>query len=268
LAQAVKTQEGGLPAVYDFGEDAGAGLENLSANEILTPFLALLQPLSPQLDKTHQKYLPNAEQGMFLNTLTNELYDGETGLECIFIARDYVYGEWVPRDQGGGFKGTRDPSDALVQKLLQEQGGFKKLETPDGTDLVEQYNLYSFVAPKLDPMTIDQVVIGFTSTKIKPYKNLMSRIARIRYPVGNKMVQPPLWAHKWKLTAVAQSNSKGRYWNYHFQLANGESSPDSLLQLDDPLYVQAKGFNEMFKTGKVRADYASTDAGVDDDPPF
>lgn len=258
--------------VIDFGEDAGAGLEDMRADELLTPFLALLQPLSPQLDRSSGVYIPEAHDGMLVNTLTGELYNGEVGLDIIPVARNYMYGEWVPRDDGGGFRGKHSPEEPLVMQLKREQGEFKSLKMLNGNDLIEQYDLYALVGPA--PITVEnhsQVVIGFTSTKITVYKRLMSRISQIRYPINGVPQRPPIYAHRWHLTTVQQSNKKGRFWNLEFALSGGEQVRDSLIKPDQPLYQIAKHFSDMIRQGKVQANYgAATEAGtVDDDtPPF
>lgn len=275
---------GGVPVAYDgYLEDAGAGLEGGRAEELVTPFIYILQPLSPQLDKHGAHYIENADEGMFYNTLTKELFDGSRGLEALGIAREYIYTEWNPRDAGGGFRGTRSPDDPVVKALRARQGAFKALRTEEGTDLVEQFNLYVMLGAS--PLSIENCfpgVIPFKSTSIGVYKGFYSRASAFRYPVktdqGTRMVTPPLWAHRWRVTSVPMKNDQGRWYNPKFDLV-GETPAASLVPASDPLYQEAKRVSEMFRAGQVKVDYetgTSSDRGPDrqpgeddgDNPPF
>ena len=66
--------------VADFEADAGAGMENVTADDLQIPFLSILQSNSPQLDESEGKYIDGAKAGMILNTVTNEIFDGKIGL--------------------------------------------------------------------------------------------------------------------------------------------------------------------------------------------
>jgi hypothetical protein len=263
-----------VPAIDygDYAADAGAGLEGGRAEELLLPFIYVLQPLSPQLDKTGAGYVPEADEGMFFNTLTGLVYDGATGLEGVAVNREYLYTEWNPREKGGGFKGTRSPDDDLVRRLKREQGAFQALRTPDGTDLVEQFNLAMILGPApLSLETCFQGLIPFKSTSIGVYKAFYSRATSFRYKTPKGMITPPIWAHRWRVTTAAMKNDSGRWYNPKFELVSGPEPARSLLPASDPLYGEAKRLNEMFRAGQVRTDYeAGREPGddVDDIPPL
>ncbi len=76
-------KEGNLPAELNFVQDAGAGLENIDKDDLALPFLKLLQSGSDETKKKHANYVEGAEAGMFYNTVTKRLYDGEKGIEII-----------------------------------------------------------------------------------------------------------------------------------------------------------------------------------------
>jgi hypothetical protein len=258
--------------VVDFGEDAGAGMEGARSEELLTPFLGLIQALSPQVDPSSPSYQETAKVGMMINTMTGELFDGKTGLDVIPVARDYMYGEWVPRSMGGGFRGQLGPDDNRVRSLIQTQGRFKPLDTGEGTELVEQFNLFALIAPPpLSEENAEQVVIAFTSSKISVYKRLFTRIGSITYPVNGRMIQPPIWAHRWRLTSVPQKNAQGQpFYNFQFELAGGTSPRASLIRPNEPIYGMAKHFSEMVRSGQAKANFVAAEgAATDQDvPPF
>ena len=79
----IATKQGGAVATLDFVSDSGMGLENVDKQDLALPFLKLLQSGSDETKKKHAKYVEGAEAGMFYNTVTKKLYNGEKGIEVI-----------------------------------------------------------------------------------------------------------------------------------------------------------------------------------------
>jgi hypothetical protein len=274
-----QTAGGGAPAVtdyYDFGEDSGAGLEGVGISDQLTPFLGLLQALSPQCIKGKPEYDLSARPGMFINTALAALYDGDVGVEFIPVYREHVYTAWARNERwerltDGAFRGVLPETDELVKRLVTEQGTFKALQhrnaENENVHLIEQFNLgIIYGAPSLEGGPPHRAIIPITSTKIGVYRRWMTRVLDIRYPdrVG-VLRQPALFAHRWRLTAVPISNRKGDFFNYKFDLAVPGDSRASLMRLDDPRYAAAKEFYSLWAEGKVKADYTTGEAGAAED---
>ena len=72
----VATKKEGALAANIFEADAAQGAQNISQEDLALPFLKILGQLSPEVNKTHGKYVEGAEPGMIINTVTNEIYDG------------------------------------------------------------------------------------------------------------------------------------------------------------------------------------------------
>lgn len=271
-----------LPAEYvDFGEDAGRGLEGASRNELLTPFVGVVHYSCPQIMEGDPKYIEGARPGMLFNTATKQLSDGKKGISFVPVSREHLYTEWVPRDAGGGFRGVRSITDPMVAALKKEQGGFKRLITPDNTELVEQFNLYFLYNPDGEDITADnaqEAVMAFTSTKIQGYKAMFTIASAIRYPgPNNSMITPPLFAHRWHLNTVPKKNDEGPFFVYDIHLVDPTPTVtrpvNSLIRMNDALYQRARAFNELLREGGAAADYASqeagsSDGGLDDNIPF
>ena len=64
-------------------QDAGAGQENMSQDDLAIPRLAILQQLSPQCQKNASEYIEDAEPGYLLNSVTEDMYSGEEGLKIL-----------------------------------------------------------------------------------------------------------------------------------------------------------------------------------------
>ena len=272
-------------AVYDFGEDAGSGLEDVGMDEQLTPFLTILQGLSPQLNRSKSEYVPEARMGMIYNTATKACYDGDVGIPIVSVWREYQYTEWVPRDDyelpdgskiaggGGGFRGVHSPDEKEVQQAIRETVArfgrtarfrpipFRNAETEEGTILTEQYNLGviygSAEGEELNEINARRAMIAFTSTKIGPYKSFITNVLDIRYPNprGGAPITPPLRAHMWRANTVPQSNKKGDFYNWRLRLENSGKTQNSLIPMSAPLYIMAKEFYTQWKSGQVKVDY-------------
>lgn len=257
---------------YDFGEDTGAGQEQMRIEGMLTPFINIIQPTSAQLKPGKAEYIPDAKMGMFLNTATGRLYSGEEGIEVMPVWMEYLYTEWIPVDDGGGFRGTHDPDSELIQNLLREagdKGRFQKLEwTNDAgehVELIEQWNVaVIYGSPKIEEGTMRRGLLPFTSTKLGQYKAWMAAISDITYPNPRtgKHAAPPMWAHRWKVNTTMRTNKKGDWFVYKIGLAEPGDSRLSLVPPNDLVYIEAKKFRDLWRGGQVKADYKSAETAM------
>lgn len=281
----VPTKGASLPTAYDFGEDAGAGMTEVSAKEQRVSFVGVAQSNSPQVDSTSAKYIPGCKPGDFFNVATGEFWDGKTGLEVIPAWRSHDWVEFTPRNLGGGFLGSYKETDPAVQTLirkrlddLKRQGKpariLGKLSTTtrwdndqlplDGTEFQEIFTLAcGFVPPPFDRRVNPfPGLFGFRSTQIIKYQTFVTRYLRFAYDIGGKLVSPPIWAHRWKITTVGEQKKKGKFFGVMMRLAeideNGAEKYEgfSLMRKDDPWYQFGKELNRQMETGMATADMA------------
>ena len=90
----VATKKEGALATNIFEADANKGAQNISQEDLALPFLKVLGQLSPEVNKSHGKYVKGAEPGKIINTVSNELYDSIDVLP-VFYKRQYI--EWQDR---------------------------------------------------------------------------------------------------------------------------------------------------------------------------
>jgi hypothetical protein len=247
--EVAKVEKAGVPAVYDYGADAGRGFEDQGQDEISIPFISVLQGLSPQVTGENGKEVEGAKPGKLFNTITEEVL----GNEVLFVpaSREHIFTEWIPRKQGGGFVGRFDKNDPVVAAAVRQAEEFGKYRTPAGNDLVETYYLFGVICPEgAEPQP---VVIAFTSTKIKAYKkwNTTVNMFTVPGPNGGK-IRPPRFAHLLKVSSISDKNKKGSFFNLSLKPANG-SIRGSILPPDDPRYLAAKALAEMVASGKAKA---------------
>lgn len=242
---------------YDYGQDANAGFTDQHGEDLLIPFIDVLQPLSPQLEEIH-----GAKPGMLFNSVTNETYEH---LHFVPAYRDWNFVEFISRDEGGGFVGVHAPESPVVVKARAGATGFD-YKTPDGHELVETFYLYAILVDGNGDQ-IGMGVIRFQSTKIKVYKGLMTQLRTIRVDTPKGKVNPPLFAYKLELSTVKQENKKGKWFNFTVRPV-GDTMKEAMLAPDNELYTAAKQLCAMVDKGFAKPAYESMDQGGDDDTPF
>jgi hypothetical protein len=253
-------------AVYDYGEDAGAGFEGTSQADYAIPFLSVLQTNSPEVEKNNDRFIEGAEAGMLFNTVSKELYDGDEGIVFVPCDRAHQFVEWKPRESGGGFVGVFSPDSDMVELAKKQSVEFGRLKTDEGNDLIETFYMYGLLLRDFEGQGgYEFVMIPFASTKIKVYRQIMYRM---RTQAG-----VPLFANRLQITSVPQKNNKGSFYNFKIEPA-GEDVESSLLPpvVDgepNPIMLAAKEFREQVKSGIARAAYESdANSGEEGDEPF
>lgn len=237
--------------VLDFAADAGMGMEGVDKDSFAIPFIALLQGLSPQLET-----VDGARPGLFINTITDELFKEVLVVPCAYQRR---YLRWAPRSEGGGYKGEYNPIDIETGKILgveKDADGRLRLE---GDELKDTRN--HFVLMQSETGAWQPALLSLSSTQIKKSKRWMSRIQGIelRTPEG-KPFNPPSFSHVYKLKAVKEENSKGSWWGLDIELVEPVQDAET--------YARAKEFNKQVAAGEVKVqepvrDHAG-EAGGDD----
>ena len=168
-------------AEFDYGEDRGGGFENQDMSDRKLPIIELLQSNSPEVAESKGKVYA----GQFRNTVTNEIYE-----EVFFVpaVTDTCWTEWIPRDDGGGFKGRHPKKAKIVADAIARNGSpIGKLKVPQPPDpktnrpqpdheLVESREIYGILYNPTDGDILGFAMIPFTSTKIKAYKGWCSSI--------------------------------------------------------------------------------------------
>lgn len=255
----------------DYGDMAGAGMEDIGAEDIKIPFLALAQDLSPEVKKQKDEYIEGLEVGQFFNSVTGEIYPEE--LYVVPCQRQHVFVEWVPRDKGGGLVDVHQIDSPVVQQCRRTQP-MGKYKTDEGNDLIETYYVFCLMINKEATEIIGPIVLAFTSTKIKVYKRIMTMIMGLKVPKGQK--RPPLFAHRWKVSSKLETNSaKQDYFNFVVEPAEG-SVVESMLdpQNEDHRHILSNAYElqNSISAGQVQADMSNQNNGAssqeDGDPIF
>ena len=263
LAKVVKSDIVGQTDYDDI--DFGPG-DEVEAHELSIPFFAILQANSPEVE---EQTIKGAKAGIIFNTVTKELYPN--GIYVLPVKKDYKFIQWIPRSRMGGFAGAHDPGSELVATAIKANGGsvFGNLTTPGANgddDLVETKFMNIFHFDPKTAMSLGFGILSFSKTKIKPYNDWITSMRLITPKIPDKF-RITIGAH---IKTVKQTNSFGTFYNYVIS-PGGSTWKESQMErprMNDVL-LEAKGFQDMLKTGMAKPDFDSTKSdGDDNEAPF
>lgn len=224
--KAVAKRESRAPAKPDLlnamRQEAGRGTETMKQEDLALPFILVLQSLSPQLQKGHEKHIKGAEAGDLLNTVTGEIWKGEDGALIIPCHYTKVYNEWIPRDDGGGFVASyTDKHEAEMSKEKDHE-------------IVDTGNHFVLVYSEQNEEW-QEAVLSMTSTKLKVSRQWNSRMKQRKMDDGDgTRFTPPTYAAIYRLSTTSTQNDKGFF---HVPKIEEEAWVD-----DAAVYEQARDF--------------------------
>lgn len=242
-----KRDKGKLPALASMYErDAGAGFEYADADSYAIPFLVVLQKMSPQCDDDQDAYIKGAKPGMFLNTATQEIYDGKVGVVLVPCSFRRQMVEWVPRDEGGGFRGSYDVDDVDFASLSRDESG--RFVNENGNHLVDTRYHYCLLVTE-NGKRVQPVVFSLSSTQIKKSRNWMTLMNGIRIKGRNgKEFCPPMFSHAYRVTSVGESNEKGDWKGVAIEIDH------QLEESEMSIYEAAKKFITQVESGVAKTE--------------
>jgi hypothetical protein len=232
-----KSQELTAAQVAEMNELYGTG-ESISnrAEDNIIPLIYILQPMSPQVQAHRPEYIPGAVAGsIWLRNASTPIIPGPTGIlfQPCYAWKDW--GEWVPRERGGGFAGrfknkwdgddVPDCEDALS---TIGDSGFPVWTRPNGNDLVFTRNHAGFVL--LDGVPLPYV-IPFTSSGLSTSKSWNTRMGN-KIRKGGGKVDP--WVVIYRLRTIPKHNPKGDWFAFDISDAGEQDGYPALNNGDIP----------------------------------
>lgn len=244
--------KGGLAVMSDFEDFAGLGMEQVQTEDLAIPFIRILAQLSPQVNKRDGAYIPGAEPGMLLNTVTGEIFDGEKGLEVIpcFYSRQYV--EWKPRTSGGGYVASYEVDNPIVNKTTRNERGEDIL--PNGNLLVNTARFFVIVVTESGPQ---RALVTMSSTQLKKARKWLSVMNGLmaRNSKGEMYILP-MMSQRYLLKTVAEQNDKGTWFGFD---AHRVGQLDLKNEADNELFHMGMSFAKAIRAGEVRVKETSLD---------
>ena len=232
-----------------FSEMKGAGFETVTRDDLAIPFLSILQSNSPEAMRSSPSYIDGAMEGLIINTVTKQIIDpAKSPLVLVACAYKRSFVEWRVREQGGGFVAEHDVSDGTKILTECERDEKNREIMPNGHQLNDTRTFYVMVLdPDLGPMP---AVLAMTSTQIKKARQWNMQLNMLRLKDGAVTYTPPMFASKWKVDTVAESNEKGSWFGWRFTHEGFFDSPA------DPEFQACHDFHKSVQAGRVSVDLA------------
>ena len=240
----VTTKKEGALAVNIFEADADKGTQNISQEDLALPFLKVLGQLSPEVNKTHGKYVEGAEPGKIINTVTNELYSN-INVVPVFYKRKYI--EWQDRGTSTGAPVAIHESDSDIISQTTRGKDYKD-RLPNGNYLENTAEHFVILLGD-SPQT---ALISMKATQLKVSRKWNSMMMGIKMPGKNGLFTPPTYSHIYSLKPVQMSNDKGTWFGWDVAKVGPVT--------DKGIYDIAKTFAERVGKGEIEAKHGNEEA--------
>ena len=250
MNQVAKKEKAGALTPSLFEADANAGSQNIAQEDLALPFLKVLGQLSPEVNKKNSKYVQGAEPGMIINTVTNDIYDGEKGIHVVpvFYKRQYI--EWQDRGESSGAPVHIYEAGDDIPQTTRDKSNKDRL--PNGNYLENTASHFVIVVSGDAPST---ALISMKATQLKISRKWNSMMMGLKLQGKNGLFTPPTYSHIYKLKTVQMSNDKGTWFGW-------DVSTVGPVQ-DKAVYEIAKNFASSVSKGEVQAKPASDESKTD-----
>lgn len=212
----VKKDAGAMAVATGFEADAGSGFEQARGKDSYAlPIFAILQPLSPQVQKGRAEYIKGAEAGQIINTVTNELFES---IDVVPVHYTMSFLEWVPRNKGGGFRGEHPyESGKELHDASPVDPETNKRVLKNGNHIVDTRNHYVLVMK--EDGAIEPGLISMASSQIKQSRRWMTMMgSQVGKNADGKPYQLPSFANVWTLSTAMEQNEKGTWYAWRVAL--------------------------------------------------
>lgn len=253
----VPAGQGGNIAVADdfFQQQAGAGLDNVTAADMLVPRLTILQSLSPQLKPRDAAYIEGAAVGDICDVGTGQIFKGSILFLPVYYRKDYL--EWAPRSSGGGLVDIHSDPAILDQTQRNEK---KQPLLPNGNLIAETAQFYGFNLSAGRQMCF----IPMASTQLKKARKWVTMAAaeKLRRADGSEFTAP-LFYRAYELSTADESNAQGDWSGW--KIDRGPALPE--MDFDGtPFQVvaqQAADFRLQIMGGEARGDVSDMNSDIE-----
>ena len=235
--QVAVKKEAGLPSDALFEADAKLGFENIDQESLALPILKLLQNGSGEAQKRNANYVEGAEPGMFFNTVTRKLYNGDKGIQVIPCHYRLEYQEWADFGTGSGRPENIYPASSdILSKTTKDANGKDRL--PNGHYIQKTSQHFVIIT---DDKSAETALISMYSSQSKVSRKWNSMMMSITKNGKDGPYTPPPFSHYYKISSV-ENTGKGNQWYGYNIVKAGEVT-------DANVYKRAKTFYESCRRG-------------------
>ena len=269
---------------FDYGDMAGAGMKDITREDLAIPFLTMLQAGSKRVKDPDDE----AQAGQLLNSVTGQLFpaarkDDEGALFVpAFMTRAWV--EWAPGNKFVGIRSTKvtPTDDPETMAAIESAEKFGKNKLANGNLVVYTIYLNGFIIESVGDTYGTFAMLPFKSTQHKKLKPLLTNLNTHMIPVGpvlpngsRRRINPPMFANQLRIKSTTESYADGDSFGYDITFAVDGDIKKSLLParvdgVANELFQMALDFEKSFTVEELAAsadkaggDEVSVDEGVD-----
>lgn len=252
-----KTTAVALPSAALERMKAAKPTDDFKANDLMIPWLTLVQTSSGYMKKNNENFIPEANEGDIIDTLTKRLSATAQVILCKFETH---YTTWKP---GGG---------KLVKQWFTDPSGYEAagsefgVRTDSDGNEISPSAVYYILRLNADSGAADPMIWSLGGTQVKKSRRINS-LARADMLDGDGVpFIPPIYARIFDLSSRGES---GNDKNWAGWVAEPGAAVLSHPKFGEQWFVKAEKFREQIEKGNVRplppADRA--EASEDDDEP-
>lgn len=235
--------------VMDFEAFAGAGTENIKISDVIIPRLAIMQALSPYINKKKSEYIEGAEVGDIADVATGDLFKEGVLFLPVYYRKDFL--EWAPRESGKGLVAVH-PDDSILAECTKDEKG--RPITAEGNYIAETAQWYGF------NLTAGRrrCFIPMASSQLKRSRKMMTMVTneRINRPDGSDF-QAPIFYRSYMMTTAEESDNVND-WSV-WSVRRDKAMPELFANWRDVL-KEATEFRQSLIDGEAKGDLASTES--------
>ena len=171
---------------------ADKGFEQMGANDLALPFLKVLGQLSPQVTQGDPAFIADARPGMIFNSVTQDLFDGQKGIEIVPCYYKLEYLEWPDRQEGANAPVNTYPADSdILSQTKRDEQNLDRL--PNGNYIQETAS--HFVLRVEDGQPQETALMSMKATQRKKSKmwNSMMRSVKEKRSDGKGFYTPAMF---------------------------------------------------------------------------
>lgn len=248
MSQEITKQEPTDLAIF---QGADSGFEGTNSETFKTPFMKILQSLSPECKKKDPNYMEEAIEGDFCNSASRDLHKE---LNVVILKVEHVLVVWKP--DRGGFVGRYDKSEE--SKVVFERDGVKKWDE-NGNNVMDTIEFYCM---RIEDPT-DIFILSLSTTSLKYGQSFATRLRMLK--VQNKPIGVS-WAAVWNIKTIEETNDKGSWYTIgktpsFVRFITAEEKEKFILPAKEMLIKAEVDYSTIEST-------ASTDTGTGEDVAF
>lgn len=232
---------------------SGAGMENVTAKDILIPRITILQSLSYQLKPNRPEYIAGATAGQFCDVALGELFEAPLRYVPVFFQVNYL--EWLPNRKG--LAGIHASPNILASTTLNDR---KQPTLPNGNTIMETAQFYGL---NLDAEN-RKSFIPMASTQLKKAKKWNTTASEQK----KDGVLMPLFYRSYLLTTAPEMNEQGDWLGW--KIEPGPTLDDFEAEskgAGEAIFKDAVELYESIMKGLSRADLESMAADMGGEQP-